>query len=165
MLHQVTINWSDNMILTVMGQKKHTIARPKHSTYQVSATSWMIESEFDQEKKNHSLGYDGTMGILPSRGSGETMELHNATPSLREQIKALSIPQRRLKTKNLVTMVEAGVVVALGQASSDTLSLSGSSTGDRSCIRAGGLMMGLPWLDVISSVTAGISCGLLPSAS
>lgn len=70
-----------------------------------------------------------------------------------------------VKIKNqqeaLVTVVEAGVVVALAQASSDTQSPSGSPIWGRNCIRAGGWIIGLPWLDAISSVTAGISCILL----
>lgn len=65
----------------------------------------------------------------------------------------------------LVTVEEAGVTEALAQASSGTPSPSGSSIWGRSCIRAGELIIGLPWLDAISSVTAGISWGLLLSAS
>lgn len=65
----------------------------------------------------------------------------------------------------LVTGEETGVVGTLARASSGTQSPYRSSVRGRSSIREGGLIIGLPWLDGISSVTTGISWGFLLSAS
>lgn len=68
--------------------------------------------------------------------------------------------QGKLKTKNqqeaVLTAVEGGLVVALPQ------SLLGLSIRGRRCIRGSGLIIGLPWLDGISSVTSETLWALLP---
>lgn len=80
-------------------------------------------------------------------------------PSNLSRLWSIHAPEKEQEA--FITVVEAGLAAALAQSSPGTQSLGQSSVWGHRCIMLGWLIIGLPWLDVTSSITSGMSCGML----